>query len=61
MAEVHIIGQIVGASKFPKQNLFCKWQIHAGMFLKFKLIESSYHYRVKTFKYSYIIDTGMEK
>ncbi|XP_049813232.1 B9 domain-containing protein 2 isoform X3 [Schistocerca nitens] len=30
MAEVHIIGQIVGASHFPKHSLFCKWQIHYG-------------------------------
>ncbi|XP_069677122.1 B9 domain-containing protein 2-like isoform X2 [Periplaneta americana] len=30
MAEVHIIGQIIGASKFPNQSLFCKWGIHAG-------------------------------
>ncbi|XP_029427651.1 B9 domain-containing protein 2 isoform X1 [Rhinatrema bivittatum] len=30
MAEVHIIGQIVGASGFPQHSLFCKWGIHAG-------------------------------
>ncbi|XP_021916275.1 B9 domain-containing protein 2-like isoform X3 [Zootermopsis nevadensis] len=30
MAEVHLIGQIIGASKFPNQSLFCKWGIHAG-------------------------------
>ncbi|PSN38465.1 B9 domain-containing protein 2 [Blattella germanica] len=30
MAEVHIIGQITGASDFPNQSLFCKWGIHAG-------------------------------
>ena len=30
MAEVHIIGQIVGASEFPSQSLFCKWGVHAG-------------------------------
>uniref|UniRef100_V9LKN7 B9 domain-containing protein 2 n=1 Tax=Callorhinchus milii TaxID=7868 RepID=V9LKN7_CALMI len=30
MAELHIIGQITGASGFPQQNLFCKWGIHAG-------------------------------
>ena len=30
MAEVHIIGQIVGASEFPSQRLFCKWGLHAG-------------------------------
>uniref|UniRef100_T1JIR5 B9 domain-containing protein 2 n=1 Tax=Strigamia maritima TaxID=126957 RepID=T1JIR5_STRMM len=30
MAEVHVIGQIVGASGFPTQSLFCKWGLHAG-------------------------------
>ena len=30
MAEVHVIGEIKGASKFPNKSLFCKWGIHAG-------------------------------
>ena len=30
MAEVHIIGQIKGASGFPEHSLFCKWGIHMG-------------------------------
>ncbi|XP_065204869.1 B9 domain-containing protein 2 [Planococcus citri] len=30
MAEVHIIGQISGASDFPSKSLFCKWSLHAG-------------------------------
>nr|CAD7449475.1 unnamed protein product [Timema bartmani] len=30
MAEVHILGQILGASEFPKNTLFCKWGIHAA-------------------------------
>ncbi|XP_056395043.1 B9 domain-containing protein 2 isoform X2 [Hyla sarda] len=30
MAEVHIIGQIVGASSFPQHSLFCKWGVHTG-------------------------------
>ncbi|CAH1263683.1 B9D2 [Branchiostoma lanceolatum] len=30
MAEVHVIGQIVGASGFPEHSLFCKWGVHAG-------------------------------
>uniref|UniRef100_A0A8C4Q838 Transforming growth factor beta n=1 Tax=Eptatretus burgeri TaxID=7764 RepID=A0A8C4Q838_EPTBU len=30
MAELHIIGQLVSASGFPKHSLFCKWGIHAG-------------------------------
>ncbi len=30
MAEVHIIGQIVGASDFPENSLYCKWSITHG-------------------------------
>ena len=30
MAEVHVIGQIVGGSGFPENRLFCKWGIHTG-------------------------------
>jgi len=30
MAELHIIGEIVGGSGFPNQDLFCKWGIHMG-------------------------------
>ena len=30
MAEVHVIGQLVGASSFPGQSLFCKWGVHMG-------------------------------
>jgi len=30
MAEVHVIGQVVGASGFREQSLFCKWGIHIG-------------------------------
>ncbi|XP_068766146.1 B9 domain-containing protein 2 isoform X2 [Struthio camelus] len=30
MAEVHVIGQIVGASGFADGGLFCKWGVHAG-------------------------------
>ncbi|XP_054759744.1 B9 domain-containing protein 2-like [Lytechinus pictus] len=30
MAEVHVIGQILGASGFSNQNLYCKWKIHTG-------------------------------
>ena len=30
MAEVHIIGQIVGASGFPEHSLFCKWSLSVG-------------------------------
>jgi B9 domain-containing protein 2 len=30
MAEVHVIGEIAGASGFPSQNLFCKWGLTAG-------------------------------
>ncbi|KAI4042878.1 B9 domain containing 2 [Homo sapiens] len=28
MAEVHVIGQIIGASGFSESSLFCKWGIH---------------------------------
>uniref|UniRef100_A0A3P9NLV3 B9 domain-containing protein 2 n=1 Tax=Poecilia reticulata TaxID=8081 RepID=A0A3P9NLV3_POERE len=30
MAELHIIGQIIGASGFPQNSLFCKWGVHTG-------------------------------
>jgi len=30
MAEVHIVGQILGASGFEQQNLFCKWGVVVG-------------------------------
>ena len=30
MAELHIIGQIVGASGFPPKSIFCKWGVHTG-------------------------------
>ncbi|NWU73975.1 B9D2 protein, partial [Pterocles burchelli] len=30
MAELHLIGQIVGGSGFPHRRLFCKWGLHAG-------------------------------
>ena len=34
MAEVHIIGQIVGASDFPDNSLYCKWSISHGKIKK---------------------------
>ncbi|KAM9047317.1 B9 domain-containing protein 2 [Balaenoptera ricei] len=30
MAEVHVIGQIMGATGFSESSLFCKWGIHTG-------------------------------
>uniref|UniRef100_A0A8V0XXN7 B9 domain-containing protein 2 n=1 Tax=Gallus gallus TaxID=9031 RepID=A0A8V0XXN7_CHICK len=30
MAEVHLIGQLLGASGFSQRRLFCKWGLHAG-------------------------------
>ena len=30
MAQLYIIGQIVGASGFPRNSLFCKWGVHTG-------------------------------
>jgi len=29
MAQVHLIGQLVGGSEFPQNSLFCKWMIIA--------------------------------
>lgn len=30
MAEVHVIGQIMGATGFSESSLFCKWGVHTG-------------------------------
>ncbi|XP_030330872.1 B9 domain-containing protein 2 [Strigops habroptila] len=30
MAELHLLGQIVGGSGFPQRRLFCKWGLQAG-------------------------------
>lgn len=30
MAEVHVIGQILGGSGFPESSLFCKWKVQMG-------------------------------
>lgn len=30
MAEVHLIGQLKGASGFPDHSLFCKWKMDLG-------------------------------
>ena len=32
MAEVHVIGQLVGGSGFPENDLCCKWGIQTGKF-----------------------------
>ncbi|KAG8322360.1 B9 domain-containing protein 2 [Homalodisca vitripennis] len=37
MAELYAIGQIIGADRFPRSTLFCKWSIFAGS--GWKLIE----------------------
>lgn len=37
MAEVHIIGQIIGATGFPQNSLFCKWGVHTGVFFNSNL------------------------
>lgn len=39
MAEVHIVGQIYGASGFPDQSLFCKWSVQSGN--SWKLLQGS--------------------
>ena len=33
MAELHVIGQIVGGHSFPETALFCKWAVHSGKLL----------------------------
>lgn len=30
MAEVHLIGELVGGSGFPSGDLFCKWGLSVG-------------------------------
>ncbi len=30
MAEVHVIGELVGADDFPSSSLFCKWGLSLG-------------------------------
>lgn len=30
MAEVHVIGELVGADNFPSSTLFCKWGLALG-------------------------------
>lgn len=30
MAELHLIGQLIGASEFPESSLCCKWSIQTG-------------------------------
>ena len=30
MAEVHVIGELVGGSDFPSGDLFCKWGVSHG-------------------------------
>ena len=37
MAEVHILGSLVGASGFPKPELSCKWEFISGS--EWQLIE----------------------
>mmetsp|Transcript_13953 Transcript_13953/g.44311 ORF Transcript_13953/g.44311 Transcript_13953/m.44311 type:complete len:177 (-) Transcript_13953:1787-2317(-) len=39
MAEIHVIGQLVGASGFENENVFCKWGIFAGR--SWELLEGS--------------------
>lgn len=30
MAELHVIGQLNSGFNFPKNNLFCKWNLKTG-------------------------------
>ena len=39
MAEVHIIGELVGGDKFPSGSLFCKWGLEIGS--AWKVLEGS--------------------
>ena len=39
MAELHIVGQLVGAADFPLPSLFCKFSIDAGH--NFRLLQGS--------------------
>ena len=34
MPEVHIIGELAGASQFERPNLYCKWKVVAGVAAK---------------------------
>ena len=38
MAELHIIGQVYGASGFPDHSLFCKWDLQTGIYLLLNII-----------------------
>ena len=48
MAEVHVIGQIVGASGFPDHSLFCKWGIHTGKLKYFLILALPSNWRMLT-------------
>jgi hypothetical protein len=37
MAELHVVGQVLGGSGFQLDNLFCKWSIEAGS--NFRLLQ----------------------
>ena len=39
MAEVHLIGELVGADNFPSGSLFCKWGLALGS--AWKVLEGS--------------------
>ena len=39
MAEVHLIGELVGADSFPSGSLFCKWGLAVGS--AWKVLEGS--------------------
>jgi len=39
MAELHLVGQILGGSGFQLDNLFCKWSIETGV--NFRLLQGS--------------------
>lgn len=46
MAELHCIGQLVGATDFPEKNLFCIWEFQAGG--GWSLVEGDRHGQTQT-------------
>lgn len=45
MAEVHLVGQIIGASGFREKALFCRWRFSSGK-LQVVLLKSKLKNRI---------------
>lgn len=41
MAELHLVGQVLGGSGFPLQSLYCKWSLEAGS--NFRVLQGVSH------------------